>query len=166
MGKRTLKRPIKVSDYGPHFPKVVGEPVHQFRKYPQSNIVKFANINRINPTSAERAFDVFLWGLDHGVLRGRYETQHVISGKWIVDFFFPENRLAIEIDGSIHLNAEQKEKDRLKKIDCARFDITLIRITNTQVFGSPEQLLSMVIEGLREAAGRENKIIGKIYKGV
>jgi very-short-patch-repair endonuclease len=68
-----------------------------------------------------------------GVLRGRLRSQHVISGKWIVDFFFPEVRLAIEVDGNYHLEKDRALKDREKELDCTRFDITLVRVHNSEV---------------------------------
>ena len=70
---------------------------------------------RRRPTGAEREFRNFLNGLNNGVLRGKFKEQHIVSGKWIVDFFFPEIRLAIEIDGSVHRTAKQQSRDIKKQ---------------------------------------------------
>ena len=98
--------------------------------------------------------------LNDGVLRGRFRREHVISGKWIVDFYFPEIRLAIEVDGSVHLTKEQSDRDRLKDSDCARFDISMLRITNREVFGDRKALIEKLRDGWKTALKRENKIIG------
>ena len=40
----------------------------------------------------------------------KFKRQHSI-GKYIVDFYCAQLRLIIELDGKVHLNKEQKEKD-------------------------------------------------------
>ena len=129
--------------------------------YPtRSRIREFAIHNRKNPTPAEDKLRRILEGLNDGCLRGRFNCQYPISGKWIVDFFFPEIRLAVEVDGSIHRTEEQREQDRLKDADCARFDITMLRITNLEVYGDRESLIEKLRAGWRNALNRENRIIG------
>jgi very-short-patch-repair endonuclease len=84
-----------------------------------------------------------------------------VSGRWVVDFFFPEIRLAIEVDGSVHGSMEQKCRDAEKERDCIRFDITLIRVSNSEVFGDRQKLLDKLRAGWRTALRRENQIVGK-----
>lgn len=141
-------------------PHVVGELYNQ-GSYTQSHIRR--NVKRLKkePTRAERRMKEILESLNGGVLKGRFRFQHAISGRWIVDFFFPENRLALEIDGSIHLTEAQRKRDREKNYDCRRFDITLVRIHNAEVFGDREKLVQKLRKGWRRALDRENKIIGK-----
>jgi very-short-patch-repair endonuclease len=129
--------------------------------YSESYIGIHARRQRARPTPAEAAFEQFLLEVSDGVLEGEFKSQHVASGKWILDFFFPKIRLAVEIDGSVHQKPEQMERDRQKEEDCARFDITLIRITNEEVFGDREPLTEKLRDGWRQALQRENKIIGK-----
>lgn len=129
--------------------------------YSTCHIRVFADRMRKNPTPEETKFEQFMLTLNGGVLRGTFKSQHVISGKWIVDFFFPENRLAVEIDGPVHQESDQMERDREKEDDCARFDITLIRIANEEVRGNEYELTERLRAGWRQARRRENKIIGK-----
>ena len=73
---------------------------------------------RADPTRAEAELQRILNSLNGGVLRGKFKREHVVSGKWIVDFFFPEVRLAIEVDGSVHKHASSasqgfEERQRL-----------------------------------------------------
>jgi very-short-patch-repair endonuclease len=140
--------------------RVIGEPDYRPLKYKTSAIRRFAAENYRNPTPAERRLDSILWQLNDGALQGRYRMQHPISGKWIVDFFFPEVRLAIEVDGGYHASEAQQARDAEKEADCARFDITLVRLTNTQVFGQRETLVAMLRAGWKVAMHRENRIIG------
>jgi very-short-patch-repair endonuclease len=118
---------------------------------------------RGRPTPAELRLLGILNSLNDGVLRGRFDTQHVVSGRWIVDFFFSEIRLAIEVDGAVHQTEDQKTRDLEKEQDCARFDITLLRITNADVFGDRDKLVDKLRHGWRMALKRENQLIGKEY---
>jgi len=60
----------------------------------------------------------------------KFRRQHVLEG-FVVDFYCPELRLAIEIDGKIHL--KQKEYDRLRQVLIEEKEITFIRITNKAI---------------------------------
>ena len=104
---RTLSSSIQKS--GIRIPRVVGEPLPFAESQNRSKILEFANNNRNNPTRAEEKLENFLNQLNGGVLRDKFKREYAISGKWIVDFFFPEIRLAIEVDGSIHQTARQKK---------------------------------------------------------
>jgi very-short-patch-repair endonuclease len=160
------KRTKKSSSYsGIVVPGVVGETSIFAHRPPSKCYIKhYAKKMQKKPTKAETEFKSFLLGLNNGVLRGQFKTQHVVSGKWIIDFFFPEIRLGIEIDGAVHTSPQQKKRDRNKDRDCTRFDITLLRITNAEVFGDKMRLTKKLRHGWRVALDRENKIIGKSYR--
>lgn len=140
--------------------RVIGEPTFFSEGWKRSRILDFADHRRTNPTQAEAEFSRILNALNDGVLRRKFVREHIISGKWIVDFFFPEIRLAIEVDGSIHLTGHQLRRDKLKDADCTKFDITILRITNAEVFGCRERLISKLRSGWREALVRKNRLIG------
>lgn len=141
-------------------PRVVGDPPPFAESPKRSYILENADENRNNPPHAEKKLRDILDELGGGVLRGKFRRQHAISGKWIVDFFFPEIRLAIEVDGSIHHTAQQKKKDRRKDEDCARFDITMLRIENREIYGNRGKLIKKLRLGWRKALKRDNQIIG------
>ena len=141
-------------------PRVVGEPPPFADPPKRSYILENADKNRNKPTRAETILREILDELGGGVLRGKFKRQYAISGKWIVDFFFPEIRLAIEVDGSIHHTAQQRKKDRRKEEDCARFDITMLRINNREIDGDKRKLIHKLRSGWRKALKRENQIIG------
>jgi len=143
-------------------PRVIGDPPVFGPVYSRSYISRFASRMRRKPTQAEREFKNFLLSLNGGVLRNRFKMQHVASGRWIIDFFFPEVRLGVEIDGSIHRTHAQKRRDRQKDKDCAHFDITLLRVTNSDVFGNKNALATKLRYGWHQAIRRHNGIIGKM----
>ncbi|MHA1545598.1 MAG: endonuclease domain-containing protein [Alphaproteobacteria bacterium] len=140
--------------------RVIGESSFFTESWKRSKILDFADYRRENPTRAEAELRIILNQLGDGILRGKIKCEYVVSGKWIVDFYFPEPRLAIEVDGSIHLTGHQLKRDRLKDADCATFDITVLRITNAEVFGDREKLIKILRAGWRKSLMRKNKIIG------
>lgn len=144
-------------------PRVVGEPSIIEPVYANSHISRHAGQMRRRPTPAERQLLAIFNSLNGGVLRGRFHVQHVISGRWIVDFFFFEIRLAIEVDGAVHRTSSQKARDLEKEQDCVRFDISLLRIMNEDVFGDRDRLVDKLRQGWRRALRRENRLVGKVY---
>lgn len=160
--KKTRTRRSGIRNCGVRVPRVVGEPL-PFAEFPKrSYILENADKNRNNPTHAEKKLREILDELEGGVLRGKFECQYAISGKWIVDFFFPKIRLAIEVDGSIHQTAQQKKRDRQKDEDCARLDITMLRINNREIYGDECKLINKLRLGWGRALKRDNQIIGKV----
>ena len=145
-------------------PRVFGEPSIIEPVYTRSHVRRHAGRMRGHPTPAERRLPGILNSLNDGVLRGRFDTQHVVSGRWIVDFFFSEIRLAIEVDGAVHQSKEQKTRDLEKEQDCTRFDISLLRITNADVFGDRDRLVDKLRHGWRMALKRKNQLTGKEYR--
>ena len=93
----------------------------------------------------------------NGVLIGKFRTEWAICGKWILDFYFPEYRLAIEIDGGYHDEPEQKEKDKAKSADCEKLEITLFRLTNHEVLNQPTETERKLLQYLEIAAGRAER---------
>jgi very-short-patch-repair endonuclease len=60
-------------------------------------------------------------------------------GNYILDFYCPEERLAIELDGEHHYEEEQKEYDEKRTEYLKSLQIQVIRFKNTDViFGRDE----------------------------
>jgi len=78
----------------------------------------------------------------------KFRRQHVIEG-FVVDFYCHEQRLAIEIDGSIHENRMHKDYDELRQREIEAEDIKVVRITNEE-FEKDENIL---LVRMKEAIG-------------
>ena len=111
-----------------------------------------AAARREAPTRAERALEAILNGLGGGALEGRFRREWVCGGRWIVDFYFPEVRLGIEVDGGYHRSRPRRSRDLLKESDLAAAGVTLLRVTNEEVFGDRGRLLAKLREAWRNAA--------------
>jgi len=92
---------------------------------------------RKEPTPAERR----LWkevrgGAFHGI---PFRRQHTI-GRFVVDFFTPTHRLAIELDGEIH--DSQQEQDALRTEALNDRGIRVIRFRNEEVLSHLDTVLN------------------------
>ena len=52
---------------------------------------------------------------------------------YIVDFFIPSAKIAIELDGSQHFEPEAKESDRLRDMRLSSYGIKVLRYTNMDI---------------------------------
>jgi very-short-patch-repair endonuclease len=110
-----------------------------------------ADERREHPTRAERTLAAILNGLNEGALDGRFRREWVCGGRWIVDFYFPEVRLGIEVDGGYHRSTTQKGWDLFKEGGLESAGVTLLRLTNKEVFGDRERLLGKLRQAWRTA---------------
>jgi very-short-patch-repair endonuclease len=110
-----------------------------------------ADERREHPTRAEGALAAILSGLNDGVLDGRFRREWVCAGRWIVDFYFPEVRLGIEVDGGYHRSMTQRGWDLFKASGLESAGVTLLRLSNEEVFGDRERLLAKLRQAWRAA---------------
>ena len=101
---------------------------------------------RNNATPAEAT----LWTmLSKKQLEGRkFRRQHSI-GNYIVDFYCPSERLAIELDGEGHNDVVQAQYDHERDLFLKSFGVKVLRFENKVVFDHPEGLL----ENVKQAFG-------------
>jgi len=80
-------------------------------------------------TAAEQA----LWiAIRCDKLGARFRRQYGV-GAFILDFYCPKYRLAIEVDGEVHEQQKQKEIDKERQLIIEHLGIKFLRFTNRQV---------------------------------
>ncbi len=92
------------------------------------NLKKYAIEMRKNQTDEEKK----VW---YQILKGRtpkFHRQRII-GNYIVDFYCPQLRIAIEIDGYQHFYEETIEYDNKRTAYIEAQDIYVLRFENTEV---------------------------------
>ncbi len=68
----------------------------------------------------------------------KFRRQHVIEG-FVLDFYCPEVRLGIEVDGGVHL--KRKDYDELRQEAIESEGITIVRITNKELLNRKRSIL-------------------------
>jgi very-short-patch-repair endonuclease len=95
--------------------------------------------NNLTPAEAE------LWRyLQNGKLEGKkFRRQHSI-GNYILDFYCPQERLGIELDGRGHFTDNGHEADEKRTAFLHSLNIRIIRFENKEVFDQLEGVLEEI----------------------
>lgn len=84
------------------------------------------------PTKAEQEFERYL--TDKGVLFEKQVFFRINGKSYFLDFYIPSKNLAIEIDGSIHKQQQQYDKERNNKFRL--IGISTMRLPNRVAFAN------------------------------
>ena len=109
------------------------------------NLKKFAQELRSNQTEAE----TFLWlKLRKRQLKNcRFYRQRIICN-YIVDFYCPDAKLVIEIDGGQHYSEPGMTKDALRDQHLTDLGLRIMRISAREVFDNTEGVLEAIYQQL------------------
>ena len=108
--------------------------VHNLKKY-----LGLRKSLRNNMTEAEKKLWLYL---KNSQLGHKFRRQASI-GNYIVDFYCPAKKLVIEIDGSQHIEQEQKDIERTKYLES--LNIKVIRFWNNDVLKETEEIVNKII---------------------
>ncbi|RDV13888.1 endonuclease domain-containing protein [Pontibacter diazotrophicus] len=113
-------------------------PLHN-RKYLKEN--RRALRNDATPAEGE------LWKyLKDAQLRGRkFRRQHSI-GNYILDFYCPSEKLAVELDGQVHFHSAATEADKERDEVLQSLGIRVLRFENSDVFQQTESVLQEIAD--------------------
>lgn len=116
------------------------EPIHN---HPDMKQLRKALRNE--PTAAERE----LWNaLKQSNLGGyKFRRQHSV-GRYIVDFYCPSQRLAIELDGDSHFTDEAIEYDLERTVFLNALNIRVLRFLNSDVHENLDAVCERILEEL------------------
>ncbi|HET7704443.1 MAG TPA: endonuclease domain-containing protein [Thermoanaerobaculia bacterium] len=95
----------------------------------------FARQLRRNLTRAERR--IWYWLRDRRFADVKFRRQYPI-GPFILDFYSPELRLAIEIDGPVHYEEDQRLYDNRRDRYLTRHGIAIMRLPTETVEKDPD----------------------------
>jgi very-short-patch-repair endonuclease len=102
---------------------------------------------RKNLTPAEAKLWKFL---QNSQLEGRkFRRQHSI-GRYIIDFYCPKEKLAIELDGNGHSNPINQQYDLLRSGYLNTLNIKVIRFENKDIFEKVETVLEIIKSNFSE----------------
>jgi shikimate kinase len=89
----------------------------------------------------------FFWELVHNRRFDglKFRRQHPL-GRFIADFYCPDHKLAIELDGSIH--QRQLERDQARDEAISLYGIRVVRIKNADILERPEEMLEELRKSL------------------
>ena len=117
---------------------------------------------RRQPTPAEAELERIFNTLGGGALNGEFVREWPL-GNWLIDFYFPTVKLAIEVDGGYHRAPLRWRRDLHKAAELDAEGITLVRLGNAEVFGERQRLIEKLraawrVAQLRIEAGAQSGI--------
>lgn len=98
---------------------------------------------RNNMTETER----LLWDrIKRRKINGnKFRRQYSIGG-FIIDFYSPGLKIAIEVDGGYHLEEDQKIYDRERQNIFESIGIKVLRFTNDEIFLDIDSVLGQIVK--------------------
>lgn len=100
---------------------------------------------RNNSTKAE----ICLWAeIRNKKLGYRFLRQYGV-GKFVIDFYSPRLKLAIEVDGVTHLTKEELEYDERRQFEIEQLGIQFIRFTNLEVYNEITNVIEKISDKIK-----------------
>ncbi|OGW51445.1 MAG: hypothetical protein A2Y81_07475 [Nitrospirae bacterium RBG_13_43_8] len=94
--------------------------------------------------------EVLLWSKLKGKGLNNYKFRRQYSvGKFVIDFYCPKSKLAIEVDGDSHFVEGAKERDRERQTIIETFGITFLRFTNREIYENIDGVLDKIVEHIK-----------------
>jgi very-short-patch-repair endonuclease len=109
---------------------------------------------RTNMTRAE----VLLWiQLRNRQLLGQRVLRQYSIGSYIVDFYIPKLKLAVEIDGPSHAEQEAIEYDNMRQSYIEALGIRFLRFQNDEIYGDMESVLNSIASKIKSLTAPESR---------
>jgi len=113
----------------------------------RSNIERSRNLRK-NQTDAEKK----LWTiLRNRQINGVKFRRQFPVGRYILDFYCPDYRLAIEADGGQHYENKVKDQDDLRTRELNNLGIEMIRFTDREILTNSDG----VVEAIQNAIAKK-----------
>ena len=101
-------------------------------------------LRRASPAAEQK-----LWQALRGrqILGYKFRRQYSV-GSYVIDFYCPQLKLAIEVDGDSHYQAEAVEYDRNRQGYIESMGIRFLRFTNREVFEQLGDVLEQIVSAV------------------
>ena len=129
----------------------------------KKNYAKILRSRELRKESTEAEKVLWKYLRNRNFYNKKFRRQYIFLG-FIIDFYCPEEKLGIELDGSVHLN--QKEYDTRRQNIIEEKGIRLLRFKNSDVLQVIEDVLQTIKSSLSAAKHPfENPSPSKMEKG-
>ncbi len=105
---------------------------------------KLVKVRRRNLRQNMTKAEVLLWlELKNKKLGVRFLRQYSVDS-FVIDFYSPEVKLAIEVDGVTHSTDKQKEYDIIRQDIIEKLNVTFLRFTNPEIYDDMHNVLEKI----------------------
>jgi len=89
--------------------------------------------------------EIILWSRLKSKQLGGYKFRRQYGiGRYVIDFYCPALKLAIEIDGDSHFIDDVKEYDRDRQIFIESLGVKFLRFTNSDIMNNLDSVLAQI----------------------
>ena len=81
----------------------------------------------------------------------KFKRQYSVD-HFVIDFYCPELKLAIEIDGGTHNTSEKKKKDIIRQKYLEGFNVNFVRIKDEELFGNSNNAFSKIENAIKSVS--------------
>jgi very-short-patch-repair endonuclease len=110
---------------------------------------------RNNPTKAEQR--LWLRLRNRQLLGYRFRRQYSV-GPYVLDFYCPPLKLAIEVDGDSHFQTGAPEYDQSRQRCIESLGIRFLRFTNSEVLAHLDEVVERIAVMVQVLAARSNPL--------
>jgi len=82
------------------------------------------------------------------MLGHKFKRQYSVD-HYVIDFYCPELKLAVEIDGASHNEPTRRENDISRQEYLESFDIKFVRIKDEELFGNPNKAFNKIEDAIK-----------------
>ena len=95
--------------------------------------------------------EVILWSKLKGKnLNGfKFRRQYSVD-KFVIDFYCPKLKLAIEVDGDSHYSDNAEVRDRERQYIIESFGISFLRFTNKEIYENIDGVMVRIIQNVEK----------------
>jgi len=116
------------------------------RRETTTQTTQFAKYLRTSMTPAER----LLWSRLRRNTLGVHFRRQAPLGKYILDFYCVKSKLAVEVDGDIHVEKTAHDRERSEWLDSQK-QIRVLRVTNKEVIENIDGVMVYILQELASA---------------
>jgi very-short-patch-repair endonuclease len=93
--------------------------------------------------------EVILWSKlkDKGLKGYKFRRQYSVEG-FVIDFYCPKIKLALEVDGDSHFTEGADTRDKERQAIIESFGITFLRFTNKEIYENTDGVLEKIFQNL------------------
>ena len=95
--------------------------------------------------------EIILWNRLKGrqIKNKKFRRQFGV-GRYSIDFYCPEIKLAIEVDGDTHDSPDEMEYDKIRQSEIENFRIIFLRFKNEEVFENIDEVILKIERRITE----------------
>ena len=110
--------------------------------------------------------EIILWSKLKGKQISGYKFRRQYGvGSYVIDFYCPKLKLAIEVDGMSHFQPGSETRDNERQKFIENYDIQFLKCINTDIYENLDGVIEKIGETIHEIERKTNVLNSPLEKG-